>query len=161
MGLVSVLKGAIICPGIAFHILFVCLWMVELEGCMQKKILIIFLFASLTLDKFVSKIAAYMLNTCKQEWVFVIYIGRFYYNNYHNAWLYILEKTVTYDLKTHLTKEITDCYFIILSTKLFYSTSKNEMWTCNNIQKIALGRGDDYTISFPLDHFALKKLLRW
>lgn len=39
MGLVSVLKGAVICPGIAFHILFVSVWMVELEGCMQKKTL--------------------------------------------------------------------------------------------------------------------------
>lgn len=93
--------------------------MVELEGCMQKKTLIIFLFASLTLDKFVSKIAAYLLNTCKQESVFVRYISRFYYNNYHNAWLYIFEKTVTYDLETHLTEEIIDCYFIILWTKLF------------------------------------------
>ena len=34
------------------------------------------------------------------------------------------------------------------------------MRTYNNIQKIALGRGDDYTISFPLDHFALNKFLR-
>ena len=39
MGLVSVLKGAVICPGIVFHILCVCLWMVELEECMQKKTL--------------------------------------------------------------------------------------------------------------------------
>ena len=88
--------------------------MLELESCMQKKTLYQFFVCKFNFGEiFFSKIAAYLLNTCKLEPVLVRYINRFYYNNYHNTLLHILEETVTYGIETHLTEEITDCCFII------------------------------------------------